>query len=78
MCKCPYLCTTPQGRDGGNATEIGGRTGDTAGGTLPAREAEKGRENYFKINFADSKKAPTFAVPTRGNGDGRDARSQRK
>jgi hypothetical protein len=42
MGECPYLCTTPQGRDGGNATEMGGRTGGTAGGTLPAREAEKG------------------------------------
>jgi len=39
---------------------------------------EKGHENYLKKDFAVSKKVPTFAVPTKGNSDGRDVRSERK
>ena len=66
MCKCPYLCTTPQGRDGGNATEIGGRTGDTAGGTLPAREAEKGPRKLFQNKFCGFEKSSYLCSPNQG------------
>jgi len=39
---------------------------------------KKAPQNYFKINFAESKKVSTFAVPTEGNSNERDARSDRK
>jgi len=66
MCKCPYLCTTPQGRDGGNATEIGGRTGDTGGGTMPAREAEKGPRKLFQNKFCGFEKSSYLCSPNQG------------
>ena len=66
MCKCPYLCTTPQGRDGGNATEMRGRTGDTAGGTLPAREAEKGPRKLFQNKFCGFEKSSYLCSPNQG------------
>jgi len=66
MCKCPYLCTTPQGRDGGNATEMRGRTGDTAGGTMPAREAEKGPRKLFQNKFCGFEKSSYLCSPNQG------------
>ena len=75
---CPYLCTTPQGRDGPTATETRegkGKQGCTIAGHADHRK--KGRENYLKKDFAVSKKVPTFAVPTKGNSEGRDVRSER-
>ena len=49
-------------------------------GVIPGRSVsfEKAPQNYFKINFAESKKVPTFAVPTEGNSNERDARSEKK
>ena len=76
---CPYLCTTPQGRDGLRATETRegkGKQSCTIAGHADHRE--KGLENYLKKDFAVSKKVPTFAVPTKGNSEGRDVRSERK
>ncbi len=76
---CPYLCTTPQGRDGPTATETRegkGEQGCTIAGHADHRK--KGLENYLKKDFAVSKKVPTFAVPTKGNSEGRDVRSERK
>ncbi|MGV6947259.1 hypothetical protein, partial [Sphingobacterium kyonggiense] len=72
----PYLCTTPQGRDGRTATETREGKDDPKGRFCTAIDRKKGLENYFKINFAEPKKPSTFAVPTTGNGTGRDARSR--
>jgi len=75
---CPYLCTTPQGRDGPTATETRegkGKQSCTIAGHADRRE--KGLENYLKKDFAVSEKVPTFAVPTKGNSEGRDVRSER-
>jgi hypothetical protein len=66
MGESPYLCTTPQGRDGGNATEMGGRTGGTAGGTLPAREAEKGPRKLFQNKFCGFEKSSYLCSPNQG------------
>ena len=76
---CPYLCTTPQGRDGRRATDI--REGKRGAGRCTARSADhrkRASKKYFKKDFAVSKKVPTFAVPTKGNSDGRDVRSGKK
>lgn len=76
---CPYLCTTPQGRDGRRATDI--RDRKTARGKREIAERtppKKGLKKYLKKDFAVSKKVPTFAVPTKGNSDGRDVRSGKK
>ena len=52
-----------------------GEKGVTPGWTV---SFEKAPQNYFKINFAESKKVSTFAVPTEGNSNERDARSEKK
>ncbi len=76
---CPYLCTTPQGRDGLTATETREGKGMRKGRDRHDRNhREKGLKKYLKKDFAVSKKVPTFAVPTKGNSEGRDVRSERK
>jgi len=76
---CPYLCTTPQGRDGRRATDIRDRkTARGSGKSRNKRHRKKTTKKYLKKDFAVSKKVPTFAVPTKGNSDGRDVRSGKK
>ena len=60
------------------ATEIREGKGGPKGRFCTTIDRKKGLEKYFKINFAEPKKPSTFAVPTTGNGTGRDARSRKK
>ena len=61
------------------ATEIRDRKRATGSKRLRnGHRRKKEAKKYFKKDFAVSEKVPTFAVPTEGNSDGRDARSQQK
>jgi len=76
---CPYLCTTPQGRDGRRATDNREGKGMREGQNWHYRNhRKKTTKKYLKKDFAVSEKVPTFAVPTKGNSDGRDVRSGKK
>ncbi|WP_234993168.1 hypothetical protein, partial [Sphingobacterium lactis] len=56
---------------------MGNRNGSEGRPWAPEVRRKRAPENYFKINFGESKKPLTFAVPTTGNGTGRDARSRK-
>jgi hypothetical protein len=45
MGESPYLCTTPQGRDGGNATEIGEGRATPQAAHCRHGKPKRGREN---------------------------------
>ncbi|MBB1644061.1 hypothetical protein [Sphingobacterium sp. UME9] len=75
--KTPYLCTTPQGRDGcferGNHEKKKGLR--EAWQDLKSRSVyfkrgnrKKGKEKKLKKVFGSSKKISTFAVPTETKG----------